>query len=396
MRTIFYFFEVVIILFAICATKIGICQSTDGQQTPPISTHKIIDDISPFIDEDTAIVCYVNLLAVKDCYKLADIAERLAKVESFHERVRYYFALTGQIIGKNTIDKYSEQFSVLTANNVTHTYIILNMRDLKFGAYFVFTDVQENSNKAKCIDKFFNENADGNDVKNKQSTWSVYEKNCMIVGGQNSVLARIATIYIEDEQLVQMLLIPQMCNAICGYYNLSLVDRKNYIRKRFETFKPVINKKFQQGIEEVNDCDFVKSIFLFPDSVVAWEFMHLKKMNVPLNQITFDFLKTTREYVAFGIDTNQPKIKLTVQCKTPEYAIKFKKFIDETWWNIVNNYFLFFFSKNIQSKHENDPEPMSPSNWADLFVSLLPKPDGNKLIIVVDQNCQNNFIKNDQ
>jgi hypothetical protein len=394
MKTIIFFG--VTILFAICATKIGICQSIDGQQTPPISTHKIIDDISPFIDEDTAIVCYVNLLAVKDCYKLADITERLAKVESFHERVRYYFALMNQRMDKKFYTQLAESIVPLLECGITYTYIVLNMRDLKFGAYFVFPDVQENSYKAKCIEKFFDIK---NDTKNdgKQEIWfahkddgksqtlTVYKENSMIAVGAKSI-SILSIIYFTDRELALMILNPHMMNAICGYYNLPPVDRKNYIRKRFETFKPVINKKFQQGIEEVNDCDFVKSVFLFPDSVVAWEFMHLKKMNEPLNQITFDFLKTTREYVAFGIDTNQPKIKLTVQCKTPEYAIKFKKFIDDVCCNIVNNYCMYLSLNPTPNNNKaiDDQKPMSPSDWAEFIVSILPKPKASKLITVMD------------
>jgi hypothetical protein len=77
---------------------------------------------------------------------------------------------------------------------------------------------------------------------------------------------------------------------------------------------------------------------------------------------------------------------LTVQCKSPEDAIKFKKLIDETWRNIVNNYFTFFFSKNIQWRDEDDPKPMTPSEWADFIVSLLPQPEGNKLVTIIDQN----------
>jgi RHS repeat-associated protein len=396
MKTIYYFFVFATIFFNICATKIGFCQSTNDQQTQSISAQKIVDEISLFIDDDTAIVCYVNLLAVKDGYKLVSIAERLAKVESFHERMRHNFTLLNQSINKKIFEQAAENLLPLIEHGVTHLYVILNMRDLKFGAYFVIPDVQENSDKAKCIEGFFNATTDDKNNKSESLTWSVFEKNYMIVGGQNPVLTGIVIFYIEDEQMTQMLLMPQFSSATCRYYNLLPADRRKYINERFKNFKPSVNKKFQLGIEEVTDCNFIKAVFLFPDSVVAWEFMHLKKMDAPLNQTTFDFLKSTRDYVAFGIDNGQPKIKLTVQCKSPEDAVKFKKFIDDTWRSIINNYFVFFFSQNIQWRSENDPKPMSPSDLADFFVSLLPRPKGNKLVTVIDQNYTNNILKNNK
>ncbi|MDR2643086.1 MAG: hypothetical protein LBC74_09860, partial [Planctomycetaceae bacterium] len=301
MKKIFYFFVTITIFFVICATKFGNCQPTDAQQTLPISTQKIIDEISPFIDNDTAIVCYINLLAVKESYKLANIADGLSKVESFHERIRQNFTTISQRNDRKNSEKLWQELSSIIECGVTHTYIILNIRDLKFGAYFVLPDVQKNSDKAKCIEKYFEinnetKNDDKSQIKfvhqddGKPQTLAVYKENYMIVVGAKSV-SFFSMIYFVDRQLVLMLLEPQRMNAICGYYNLSLPERKEYINKRFENFKPSSNEKFQHGIKEVNDCNFIKAVFLFPDSVVAWEFMHLKKMDAPLNQITFDFLK---------------------------------------------------------------------------------------------------------
>ena len=403
MKKNFYLFGATIIFFVVCTIKIGICQSTSVDTIPSISTQKIVDEISPFIDEDTAIICYVNLIAMRNSHKFVDVAERLAKVESFHERVRYYFTTLRKIIEKKNAEKFLkellEECSTLIENNITHMYIILNMRDLKFGAYFVIPNVQKNSDKAKSIERFFSTKKDIDEhllVSNRQEIWSLYEKNYMIVGGQNSVLSEIAAIYFGEEQIIQMLLIPQLANATCGYNNLAPHDRKEYINKRFKNFKSSINKNFQRGIEDVNDCNFIKSVFLFPDSVVAWEFRYLKKMDAPFNQVTFDFLKTSRDYVALGVDTEQPKIKLTIQCNSHDDAIKFKKFIDDVWWSIVNNYFIFFFSHNIQWKDKDSPKPMLPSDWADFIVSLLPNPRGNKLITVIDQNYKHHTIKDNE
>jgi hypothetical protein len=384
------------IFFNICATKIGFCQSTNDQQTQSISAQKIVDEISLFIDDDTAIVCYVNLLAVKDGCKLVSIAERLAKVESFHERMRHNFTLLHQRINKKFFEQAAENLLPLIEHGVTHLYIILNMRDLKFGAYFVIPDVQENSDKAKCIEKFFeikNETKKGGKQETwiphkddgKQQTLSVYEKNSMIIVGSGST-SFLSLVYYTDRKLTLMILTPQKMNAICGYYNLSPAERMKYVSERFKNFKPEVNKNFQQGIEELSDCSFIKSVFLFPNSVVAWEFMHLKKMDAPLNQTTFDFLKSTRDYVALGIDNNQPKIKLTVQCKSHEDAVKFKKFIDDTWRSIVNNYFTYHSLNPTQNNDNknNEQKLITPSEWADFIVSLLPKTNGNKLTTVIN------------
>jgi hypothetical protein len=258
------------------------------------------------------------------------------------------------------------------------------MRDLKFGSYFIIPNVQENTVRAKNIERFFGIKNIANN-KDKFETWVIYKKNYMIVGGLNSVLSYITEIYYGDEQIALRLVLPQMINTTCGFNNLSSLEKKNYIKKRFDNFKSSVNAKFYNGMNEVSNCDFIRTVFLFPDSVVSWEFMNLKKMDEPLNQTTFKFLSSVRDYAAIGIDTKQPQIKLTIQCQSKDDAIKLKKFIDEVCWNITNNYFEFMHKKYIQFQYKNDEdEIIMPKEWADFIVSLLPKPKENKLVVIID------------
>jgi hypothetical protein len=396
MKTLFSFFEITIFLFLICATNNGNCQSTMDRQVQSLQTRQIVDEISSFIDDDTAIICYINLLAAKNYHQLVGDITRALQANITNKGILQFLKDQKKADNKDT-SQLMEQFSPLVENNVTHLYFILNMRDLKFGSYFIIPEVQENTIKAKNIEKFFGVKTITND-KDKFETWAIYKKNYVIIGGFNSILSYINSIYYFDERLVLRILVSQRINAICGFYNLSVMDRKKYINQRFDNLKPSVNKNFQRGMEEVNDCDFIRTVFLFPDSVVSWEFMHLKKMDEPLNLTTFEFLSSVRDYAALGIDTKQPKIKLTIQCKSNDDAIKFKKLIDEVIWNLINNYCKYSLAHpNKQSSNcdKNDTtskaKSISSSEWADFIVSLLPQFKDTKLITIIRQNYKINI-----
>jgi hypothetical protein len=387
MKKIFYCFVIFCCLNFIDA-------NADEGILPHLISRNIVNEISPFIDEDTALVCFVDLGAVKDYHRFAKIVRKISESSVIPKRLQQNLSFIESALEKSSNESATWlDLTPLIESNVTHLYIILNMRDTKFGPYFVIPNVKENSGTAKNIELFFGIKpiADNKaDNKEKQNRWAVYQNDYMIIGGSNVVLFNIAMIYSYPiEQYVFDLVMAETENAICGFNNLSNNEQQKYIKERFKNFKACKNENFCNGIEELDDCNMFKSVFLFPDAIIAWELLHLKKMEPPLNQTHSDFLNTTRKFMSFGIDTKQPKIKLTVQCTSKDNAVKFKRFIDDVWRHIANNYVTYLNLQNAKSPSDKDtPKPLIPDEWADAFVAFLPKQVGDKLILNIDKNFE--------
>ncbi|MDR2641943.1 MAG: hypothetical protein LBC74_04040 [Planctomycetaceae bacterium] len=393
MKIIFKFFVTIIIIFVACVTNHGICQTTEIQTTQSTSTQKIVEEISPLIDADTAIVCYVNLDTFKEIQRLSKIIERLAEIEQFNENIRRYFKSMTNIQNKNDNipNKNSKanriDFSILIEQDITRLYLILNMKDLKFGPYFVIPDVQENTHKATVIEKFFGIKNNNDDVF-KHTPWIVYKKKCAIIGGSNPILSYFQIIYYRPLEQFASMIKPEIENATCGFNNLNYIDAKKYINDRFDNFKAIDNIKFQRGVKKLDDCNMIKLIFLFPDAIASLELLRLKKMDEPFNQTTFEFLKNIRDYCAFGIDTNQPKVKLIIQCKSPKDAMQFKEFLDGVCKQVVKNYFAYDKTKTKKNSliEPNASNQITPSEWENFLIHLLPKPKNNMLETVIESN----------
>ncbi|MDR2641942.1 MAG: hypothetical protein LBC74_04035, partial [Planctomycetaceae bacterium] len=260
MKKIVYLHYSIIIFFVTCITNHGICQSPIIPKTQSITTQKIINEISPFIDDDTAIICYVNLLAFNEVHKFDKILDQLPDKETFNNNIRQYLEsiIKSPPIQNSKINQ--NIFSNLIENDITHLYFILNMKDLKFGPYFIFPNVQENTSKSKAIENFFGieNNTNG---KLASTTWAVYQKNRMIIVGLHPILDFMKLIYYcPFEQYATMILFPALENSICGFNNISSIDKKKYINSRFKNFKSNDNRSFQLGMREVDDCNMIKLI----------------------------------------------------------------------------------------------------------------------------------------
>jgi hypothetical protein len=353
----------------------------------------IVEEISPFIDDDTAIVCYVDLTAIQNVQRLIEIPDRLIEIDELPPFCRQYLSSVKNVmLAPKAVTGSLELLTPLLENKVTHLYIILNMKDMKFGPYFVIPGVNEYTTRARDIERFFgvlSQSAYENSSKKSDNVWAVYCKNCMIVGGSNFILSSINLIYNRPfEEYTTMMLFPQLESSFCGFYNLSFEDRKRNIKARFDNFNANKSVNFIRGLNELRDCNLIKSVFLFPDAIASWELVRLKKMESPFNETNFNFLQTSREFVAVGISTIQPKIKLVAQCPSKETAFELKQLIDGVWWNIFNNYCTYFEKK---VPHYNNEKSATASEWADLLIDFLPRQINDRLVLEIDKNF--NFEK---
>ncbi|MGL4942364.1 MAG: hypothetical protein ACRC46_04150 [Thermoguttaceae bacterium] len=382
-------------IIAIVFFYVMLSEFTRGNENQSdISPSIISQEIEPFIDNDTALICYVDICSLLEVSDFSSLAEELARPKELDRGLRNTLSLIKVAFDNmKTYSQGKDALESLLKNDITHIYIVLNMKDLKFGPYIVVPNVKESSDKSRAVKQFM-----GISETNGQEAncWVVYSRDAMIIAG-HPMLSMLHMCYHPLIDQTYLLFFPSYIKTLNGFYGLTAEQKKEYIHNRFETFLSVKSDDFQQAIASLEGANFVKAVFLFPDSVVAWELSHLKNMGDPVNGVSFDFLKKSRSYATFSIDTTEPQVQLVIKSK-PDKINQLKIIMDRVYEEIYDNYVEHIESKSILEFELGTDGSWTKKQKIALLLELLPKVDGDKLVLTINndyaRNCWPTIIKN--
>jgi hypothetical protein len=341
-----------------------------------ITSEKIANEIAPFVDEDTALICYIDCEAMNNLHKLSVIFD-----EATDDRCNAVGASVKQVLLaiKTTLQTLKSQpnkhpFTPLLDAGINRMYIVLNMKYLHVGAFYVIPLAGRDDKKISVIEKFFQI-----DNKKNSQTWITTKDDFVIIGGNNMILSNINFCFefLPSETI-------SLTSMLTDSYRYKLDEKfqSEYRANMFKNFHSQKSEMLLTAIREIESCDAIKLIFLYTDSIVANEFLWTKKMKPPVNQTALQFLSTSRTYAVLGIDTNTACIQLTIQTSSVENANKTSQYILTIMQALISNYF------ELPSIHHLDYDRlMSDKNeWTKFIMLIMPRVEGNKLKTVIDQN----------
>ncbi len=396
MKIIRYSFRFFMICFILTLTTLTQAE----EKSNFLTSAEMAREIEPFIDDDTALVCYVNL---QECKKLPNFAPLLGELllpEELDIGIRESLSSGKQTLGRTSVvvDKVTP-LEVLIEQGVTHYYTILNMKDIKFGPYLIFPDVKEDSSKARAIQQHFGR-PEESVPETPEKWWIVYAHNAMIMVG-HPILYRLQSYYhtwTENVSYISeqahLMFVPAPLKTLNGFYGLTPEQKQLYLNKRFASFRPTQPKGLREAFSRFDDNDCVKMAFLFPDSVIAWELSHLKSMSDTVNDVSFDFLKRSRTYLTYTVNMNKPQIQLVCQ-STPEDVEKLKTLLDNVYAEILGNHLSYLESMVPVESRKNFNIGVDGS-WTKeqkiaLLRKLMPRVEGDKLVLTINMDFAKNL-----
>ncbi|MGL4942786.1 MAG: hypothetical protein ACRC46_06310 [Thermoguttaceae bacterium] len=366
--------------YTICAALIialfchvSVSNANDKRQSP----QEIYDEISCFVDEDTAMVCRIDLKSLSDVQKLPSAINAFEKCHNFSIATKARLAQVSEALS-NGQQKVADFFSPLTKIGIKHLYIIVNMRDLNFGPYFVIPSANnEDDSELQAVRDFFEVTNE-----NKRSSWILKQDAYYIVGGNNNaVLLNIGFFYDLFIEVGWNLSFLSTVTNDCHLISDELFVAK--LKERFDTLCKQDSPALLSALEKLHGYNSVKAVFLHPDSAAAWELGYLKRMGSPFDQISLDFLCDSREYTIIGINTQEPRMVIEVKTTSPEMAKRWEEFQGVLLKKLIERYF-DFLSDDVVDESPNEPPPMTDEDWIDLCLLFLPKANGDRLVFTFD------------
>jgi hypothetical protein len=303
-------------------------------QTPP-TTDEILKEIEPFVDNGTVLVCYIDCAAMNEINKLSIITKSALNLNDniIGTNVKNTLKQINLILDNMEVKNNSGYFSNLLDCDITHFYIVFNIKYKLLGAFYVIPSIGNDGKKIVAAKKFFHVK-DKKEISKTTLTWIHTKDNYLIVGGSTDVV-----LMYFSHWFVLPAMMPEGFSSIASHYtdefkylmeNECLTTEKSFSKYRndiFKNYKPQYIPSLRLAFDDLKNDNAIKLILLVNDITTAEEFLWSKKMNTIREQVTLDFVRKSRKYVILSIDTNSPCIKIRVKTDSVEKSKKFQQYL---------------------------------------------------------------------
>jgi hypothetical protein len=349
-----------------------------------LTPNEIVKEIAPFVDEDTVLVCYVNCAAMNNLHKLSTICSSVIKTDDI-VGLRVKNILKQMNDYWQSIEKKQQKgyFSELLESNIDHFYIIFNLKYLHLGAFYVVPSVNGDMNKIKIVKNFF-------DVQDKKDalTWTLVKDNYLIVGGKNIALSYMTGWFRSQERMGTIYSFASLLTDDCCQ-SLGRISNVDYRKDIFKNYTSKNIPILKNALKELESSNAIKVIILNTGTSAANEFLWCKNMKAPINEITLDFICTSRKYIVFGVDTDFPSIKICIQTDSHEKSENFRHYLTTIIHASCNNYF------ELPAVANNDYEERiaDKEEWTKFIMLFIPPIINDKLEININDNFFQTIVR---